>query len=227
MKSMEHQSHELSLARYKKLVWGRALRKALNFWGSWASVLGVAISLATYFIWNDIEALFSALAFSIALIFAILVYAFKEPAIIHNEQQFVIKNLKNKLEESQSNHISENSIDISHFVAEQLDCIELKYVRGNEPIKIQSVKVSYTDRNGHLAQVDIDKFFSGSDTSLSNRINPSAIHNGDSFRFQSPETYQDKKEINITLLFCGIVSKREIKLTKTVSLKPTEAWLTS
>ena len=227
MKSMEHQSHELGLARYKKIVWGRALKKALNFWGSWASALGVAISLTTYFIWDSVEALFSTLVFLVALIIAVLVYAFKEPAVIHNEQQLLIKNLETKLEAFQSNHISDNSIDISHFVAGQIDCIELKYVRGNEPINIKSIKANYIDHGGHSAQADIDKFFSGNDMSVSNCINPSAMNNGDSFRFQTPRIYEDKREITIKVSFYGIVSKREVKLVKTLPLKQSEAWLIS
>lgn len=221
------QLNKLRVAKYKTFVWSRAIKKAWESFGKSATAIGVIVSVISYFALGGVESLISALVFIAFLLIAILWHAFREPAIIYSEQEQVIKSLEDKIKKFESGYVSENSFNITHFVAPSINCVEVKYINGNEPIKILSVKVDYINSNEVSEQVDVTHFFSNSDLNSSSHQNVSVVQNGDVFYFQPPTTYPNKSEVVVALLLYGVISEKELRFERSIILKPSEGWLIS
>jgi len=163
------------------------------------------------------------------IVIGLLISAF----LVHKETK---KELEAKIDElKRANHIllsesiSENSIDLSHFSTSSYNAIELKYVTGNEPIKVSLVTITYLGSNEESKKTQVDQFFSLSGPLLADHhTNLSVLNVSEGVRFHTISKDDTKNEyVTINISFSGVKSGKNIELERRVSLKPNNIWYTS
>lgn len=213
-------SSKTNFWQYQFMVLSRAAQKAWNKFGALGTVLGLVAAIIAGVILGDGETLKSALLTALIslgmLLIIIGVFFVLEPAIIYNEQQSQINNFSTE-------SINDNSIDASHLATSSSNSIELRYVLGNEPIKILSVELFYLDKQGQRFQNPIGQFYSLSDDSLKNQVNLSVLSVGEGVRFSCPSK-DETNEVVVKIQLRGVKTKKDLDIEKTIRLKPNQVW---
>jgi len=203
------------------MVLSRAVQKAWNTFGALGAVLGLVAAIIAGVILGDGETLKSALLTALIsmgiLIIVAGVFFVLEPVTIYNEQQSQINNF------SQEN-VTENSIDVSHFATPAFNSIELRYVAGNEPVKILGVELIYLDKHGQKIQNQVEQFYSLSEGSLKNLVNLSVLNIGEGVHFYCPSK-DETNEVIVKIHLSGVKTKKHLDVEKDVQLKPNQVWL--
>ncbi len=203
------------------MVLSRAVRKAWNTFGALGTVLGLAAAVITGLILGDGETLGSALLTAMIsmgiFIVVIGVFFVLEPITIYNEQQSQISSFI-------TNTIDDNSIDASHFATPSFNSIELRYVFGNEPIKILNVELIYLDKQGQKIQKSVEQFYASLDDSLKNLVNLNVLNVGEGVRFYCPSK-DETNEVIVKIQVSGVKTRKRLDVEKTVQLKPNQVWL--
>jgi hypothetical protein len=205
------------------MVFSRAARKAWNVFGALGAILGLGAAILAGIILGGGEALGSALLttiISLGILFVVTgIFFIREPVTIYNEQQ-------SQINDRSEENITENSIDISHFATSAFNSIELKYVTGNEPVKVLSVKLIYLDKDGQNTQSQVEQFYSSSSNSMNEPVNLSVLNIGEGVRFYCPSK-DDTNEVIVKVELSGIKTKNNLVVEKIVQLKPNQVWLSS
>jgi len=205
------------------MVLSRAAQKAWNIFGALGAVLGLIAAIIAGVFLGGGEALESALLttlISFGILFIVTgVFFIMEPVAIYNEQQFQINDLS-------AENITENSIDITHFATQAFNSIELKYVTGNEPVKILKVELMYLDKDGQNKQSLVEQFYSLSNNSLNNQVNLSVLDVGEGVRFYCPSK-DETNEVIVKVKLSGVKTKKYLDVEKVVQLKSNQVWLMS
>ena len=205
------------------MVLSRAAQKAWNTFGALGTVLGLVAAIIAGVILGNGESLKSALliaSISFGILFIVMgIFFIIEPVTIYNEQQSQIKNLS-------AGDITDNSIDISHFATETFNAVELRYVTGNEPVKILKVELLYLDKRGQNMRNQVEQFYSLSNDSLKSLVNLSILNIGEGVRFYCPSK-DETNEITVRVQFSGAKTKKHLDIEKVVQLKSNQVWLMS
>lgn len=105
-------------------------------------------------------------------------------------------------------------VNITVFRVEPYFSLELRYLSGIEPIKIQCVKAKYQNDKGEITEQVINQFFPLTDVMMAGHhfINPPALYENDGFRFHVLPNGEDLKDTDVTIEvnFIGVISKKEL-----------------
>lgn len=125
--------------------------------------------------------------------------------------------------------INENSIDLSHFSTTAYNAIELKYVTGNEPIKIHNIEIILIGNDGKEIKNTVTQFFPLSDNLLGgHHLNLNILNVGEGCRFHAlPKDNIKNGTITVRVSFSGFKSRKFLEIEKHVSMRPNQSWYMS
>lgn len=153
--------------------------------------------------------------------------------LVHEETRKEYEEKLKALERSASilltESISDNSIDLSHFSTSAYNAIELRYIAGNEPIKIHAVEIAFIDQNGKKVKNKITQFFSLSDNLLGgHHLHLNILNIGEGCRFNTlPKDDVRNGAITVRVLFSGFKSGKRLEIEREIPMEPNQQWLMS